>query len=68
MENAAVKWFHMSCACSMGCPIYELTILFLYLLETGCLYPSKSNNVPYLENAAVKWFHMRSAYSMGRPI
>ncbi len=27
------------------------------------LYPSKSNNVPYLKNSAVKWFHMRCAYS-----
>ncbi len=52
----------------MGRPIYELTIHFLYLLEMGSLYPSKSNNVPYLENAAVKWFHMRCAYIMGRPI
>ncbi len=32
------------------------------------LYPSKSNNVPYLKNAAVKCFHMRCAYSGGRPI
>ncbi len=52
----------------MGCPIEELSILFLYLLETGCLYPSKSNNVTYLENAAVIWFHMRCACSMGYPI
>ncbi len=52
----------------MGRPIYELTIHFLYLLETWCLYLSKSNNVPFLENAAVIWFHMRCAYSMGCPI
>ncbi len=52
----------------MGRPIYELTIHFVYLLEMVSLYPSKSNNVPYLKNAAVKWFHMRCAYSMGRPI
>ncbi len=68
LRNAAVKWFHMRCACSMGCPILELTIHFLYLLEMGSLYPSKFNNVSFLENAAVIWFHMRSAYSMGRPI
>ncbi len=52
----------------MGCPILEMTIHFLYLLEMGSLYPSKFNNVSFLENAAVIWFHMRSAYSMGRPI
>ncbi len=68
LENAAVKWFHMRCAYSMGRPIQELTIHFVYLLEMGSLYPSKSNNVQYLENAAVKWFHMRCAYSMGRPV
>ncbi len=68
MENAAVKWFHMRCACSMGCPILELTINFLYLLEMVSLYPCKSNNVPFMENAAVKWFHMRCACSMGCPI
>ncbi len=65
MENAAVKWFHMRCACSMGCPILELTIHFLYLLEMVSLYPSKFNNVPYLRNAAVKRFQMRCACSMG---
>ncbi len=68
IKNAAVKWFHMRCACSMGCPIYELTINFLYLLEMVSLHPSKSNNVPFMENAAVKWFHMRCACSMGCPI
>ncbi len=67
MENAAVIWFHMRCAYSMGRPIYELTIHFLYLLEIRSLYPSKFINVPYLKNAAVIWFHMRCAYSMGCP-
>ncbi len=52
----------------MGCPILELTINFLYLFEMVSLYPSKSNNVPFMENAAVKWFHMRCACSMGCPI
>ncbi len=68
LEKAAVKGFHMRCAYSMGRPIYELTIHFLYLLEIRSLYPSKCNNVPYLKNAAVKWFHMRCACSLGRPI
>ncbi len=68
LEKAAVKGFHMKCAYSMGRPIYELTIHFLYLLEMVSLYPSKLNNVPFMENAAVIWFHKRSAYSMGRPI
>ncbi len=68
MENTAVIWFYMRCAYSMGRPIYELTIHFLYLLEMVSLYPSKFNNVPFMENAAVIWFHMRSAYSMGRTI
>ncbi len=48
--------------------LYLLEVHLLYLLEMVSLYPSKSNNVPYLKNAAVKWFHMRFAYSMGRPI
>ncbi len=68
LRNAAVKRFQMRCACSMGCPILELTINFLYLLEMVSLYPCKSNNVPFMENAAVKWFHMRCACSMGCPI
>ncbi len=67
MENAAVIWFHMRCAYSMGRPIKELTINLLYLLEMVSLYPSKFNNVLFLEKAAVKWFHMRCAYSMGCP-
>ncbi len=52
----------------MGCPLEELTINSVYLLEMVSLYPSKFNNVPFMENAAVIWFHMRCAYSMGRPI
>ncbi len=62
-----VKMINMRCAYSMGRLVKDLTVFF-YLKEMVSVYPSKSNNVPYLENAAVKWFHMRCAYSMGRPV
>ncbi len=66
MENAAVKWFHMSVHVVWDV-LYKTDHSFLYLLEMVSLYPSKCINVPYLKNAAVIWFHMRCAYSMGRP-